>query len=516
MPDIVITALDDPVAIVHIPIELVEAYTTKLYWTLDGAARDSPEFFNITSNRVEMAVFGSVQLISQEWSDVAHADVLISSDWRVYEITSGDEDDVGNYDSPHLRHVSSPLARAGISILYQSSYFTDFLLVKESDFERASEIFTEQGWNVVGGTASPTMDSRSLSSGPSHGSGSPHPQPEITVLPRPLACVGLSKLAQERLDERIRKFLVWPERAVAGRTMAKAVTDDSDSSESEAEVASFLSSELSPRRERTRSRSTSPARKRPFVCYTRNEDGVSLLTEVRVLRAMFPRGDMGEDDVQSGGELDWIEDQSLQESDDDDENDWIEWEVKTPLDDEQVAGDLGSYVKGHRKSMSLPCTPLSLHDRAQVDKSLELLPYSPSLSGSLSSSLTAATVLPPTASLGMEMTVSMVRPPPPVVELPITWFGKDVKREGKGKKRCLQLDLRSINEGELDSDCQSVYHLDKSGLVTRFSSLLASSVTPIRMLYSSTFHTANVLVESRDVKRAKRLLERRRSSSEWC
>ncbi|WVO17240.1 hypothetical protein L204_104932 [Cryptococcus depauperatus] len=454
------SALDDPVAIVHIPIELVEAYTTKLYWTLDGAARDSPEFFNITSNRVE--------LISQEWSDVAHADVLISSDWRVYEITSGDEDDVGNYG------------------------------------------------NVVGGTASPTMDSRSLSSGPSHGSGSPHPQPEITVLPRPLACVGLSKLAQERLDERIRKFLVWPERAVAGRTMAKAVTDDSDSSESEAEVASFLSSELSPRRERTRSRSTSPARKRPFVCYTRNEDGVSLLTEVRVLRAMFPRGDMGEDDVQSGGELDWIEDQSLQESDDDDENDWIEWEVKTPLDDEQVAGDLGSYVKGHRKSMSLPCTPLSLHDRAQVDKSLELLPYSPSLSGSLSSSLTAATVLPPTASLGMEMTVSMVRPPPPVVELPITWFGKDVKREGKGKKRCLQLDLRSINEGELDSDCQSVYHLDKSGLVTRFSSLLASSVTPIRMLYSSTFHTANVLVESRDVKRAKRLLERRRSSSEWC
>lgn len=48
-------------------------------------------------------------------------------------------------DSPHLRHVSAPLARAGISILYQSSYFTDFLLVKASDFDKASLIFAEQG-----------------------------------------------------------------------------------------------------------------------------------------------------------------------------------------------------------------------------------------------------------------------------------------------------------------------------------------------------------------------------------
>ncbi len=48
-------------------------------------------------------------------------------------------------DSPHLRHVSAPLARAGISILYQSSYHADFLMVKETDFDRASEIFAGQG-----------------------------------------------------------------------------------------------------------------------------------------------------------------------------------------------------------------------------------------------------------------------------------------------------------------------------------------------------------------------------------
>jgi hypothetical protein len=48
-------------------------------------------------------------------------------------------------DSPHLRCVSAPLAREGITILYQSSYFTDFLLVKESDFVKASNIFAEHG-----------------------------------------------------------------------------------------------------------------------------------------------------------------------------------------------------------------------------------------------------------------------------------------------------------------------------------------------------------------------------------
>lgn len=80
----------------------------------------------------------------------------------MFEISSGDMGDTGNYgepsppptqslmaaddaDSPHLRFVSAPLARAGISILYQSSYFTDFLLVKEDDFDRAAIIFASQG-----------------------------------------------------------------------------------------------------------------------------------------------------------------------------------------------------------------------------------------------------------------------------------------------------------------------------------------------------------------------------------
>ena len=114
-----------------------------------------------------------------------------------------------------------------------------------------------------------------------------------------------------------------------------------------------------------------------------------------------------------------------------------------------------------------------------------------------------------------------------------------------GRKRCLQLDMRGIRDqddtpvssqmspltGEIMSPitpksegrgeglggtaCEGpasdlppeVYHMDKSGLVTNFSDLLNSG--SIRMLYSSTFHTANILVEARDVHLARRLLQGR-------
>jgi len=48
-------------------------------------------------------------------------------------------------DSPHLRYVSGPLSRESISILYQSSYFCDYLLCKSEDFDKVAMIFVSQG-----------------------------------------------------------------------------------------------------------------------------------------------------------------------------------------------------------------------------------------------------------------------------------------------------------------------------------------------------------------------------------
>ena len=47
------SALNDAVAIVHIPVSLCPIYTTQLYWTIYNAPTESAEFFNVTSNRIE-------------------------------------------------------------------------------------------------------------------------------------------------------------------------------------------------------------------------------------------------------------------------------------------------------------------------------------------------------------------------------------------------------------------------------------------------------------------------------
>jgi len=60
-------------------------------------------------------------------------------------VRSNSRGDLLMIDSPHLRYVSVPLAREGISILYQSSYFCDYLLCKSEDFDKVATIFVSQG-----------------------------------------------------------------------------------------------------------------------------------------------------------------------------------------------------------------------------------------------------------------------------------------------------------------------------------------------------------------------------------
>jgi hypothetical protein len=72
-------ALHDPVAIVHIPIHLAERCSTKLYWTVDNARSLSSEFFNVTSNAVE------VRWMSQSFDRQC---TLPSVDWTIARLTS--------------------------------------------------------------------------------------------------------------------------------------------------------------------------------------------------------------------------------------------------------------------------------------------------------------------------------------------------------------------------------------------------------------------------------------------
>ncbi|WWC71054.1 uncharacterized protein I206_105007 [Kwoniella pini CBS 10737] len=498
MTAITITTLSNPVSIIHIPISLIEIYITKIYWTIDKSLEKSFEFFNLTCNQIEMAIFGSLDLINNEWSLISFKEeekgekIIISNNWRVFEISSGDQDEIGNFDSPHLRHVSAPLAKAGISILYQSSYFTDFLLVKESDFEKAHSIFANQGWQVDP-CAAPSTRRRSLLSPltPSHSSFSPlrpasTPTPEITVLSSPLACIGYSRSAENRFAEKVKKFLVWPERCCpSSKHTHHLMYDEDDGTESEISTSLYI--------EKPRSR--------PFISYTRNEDGSSLVTEVKALRIIF--NDENDDEYSKASELIRFGGELFHENyQEGDEN---EGDYHSHSEGESIYSVSNNVKEFSGQLITPPPERNKLISRKEKleDHNVQHVDYS----------------LPPTPSdRHFDPFEEDTRSEYSVGEVPIKWSGKDVSGRSEndgsiGKKRCLQLDLRGFNDWNEDEG--GAYHLDKSGLVTRFSDLLTSSSKPIRMLYSSTFHTANILVEARDVKKAKSLLERKRRSVEW-
>jgi len=95
------SGLTDLVAIVHIPVSHLPNYETRLYWTVLHASRHSDEFFNVTSNRIEIAVFASLALVENQWrEECAFGDrqgVRVSRSWRVFEVGSGDVGDAPNF-----------------------------------------------------------------------------------------------------------------------------------------------------------------------------------------------------------------------------------------------------------------------------------------------------------------------------------------------------------------------------------------------------------------------------------
>lgn len=70
-------------------------------------------------------------------------------------------------------------------------------------------------------------------------------------------------------------------------------------------------------------------------------------------------------------------------------------------------------------------------------------------------------------------------------------FEDDMDRAVPSQMRCLQIDVQRFG-------------LDKHGLINRFSKVLDSN--GINHMYSSTFKTANLLVDKKDARRAAVLL----------
>ncbi len=87
------------------------------------------------------ASFSSITKTSGELSIICAqekipAGVLFEKDWRDFKV----EGPLGFVSTGIVSSLSKPLADAGISILYISTYETDHVLVEEKNLEKAKEI----------------------------------------------------------------------------------------------------------------------------------------------------------------------------------------------------------------------------------------------------------------------------------------------------------------------------------------------------------------------------------------
>lgn len=71
--------------------------------------------------------------------DKIPAGVLFEKDWRAFKV----QGPLGFAITGIVSSLSKPLAEAGISIFYVSTYETDYLLVEEENLEKAKEILSK-------------------------------------------------------------------------------------------------------------------------------------------------------------------------------------------------------------------------------------------------------------------------------------------------------------------------------------------------------------------------------------
>ncbi|KAG6827092.1 hypothetical protein H0H92_013224 [Tricholoma furcatifolium] len=181
---VTISLLPSPLSLVRIPRSRLPDLTHPI---LKQVLRPDPTFLNITCNEVELSLFADESVLP-DFQHIARKDrnkqrarsnsgssggsrrgsrsrdidpVEVSYErWNVLQLDS--HNDQIDTSGARVNEVSAPLAAAGISILYQSSYMCDFILVKESRLEETMSLLAEAGFDIYssGSSSSPINTAR--------------------------------------------------------------------------------------------------------------------------------------------------------------------------------------------------------------------------------------------------------------------------------------------------------------------------------------------------------------------
>ncbi|KAH0587850.1 hypothetical protein H2248_006605 [Termitomyces sp. 'cryptogamus'] len=163
---VTISLLPSSLSLVHIPRSRLPHLSHPI---LRQVLRPDPTFLNITCNEFELSLFADESVL-EDFEPIARKDRLkqrarhssnsgrvsrsreiepveVSYErWCVLQVDS--HNDQLDTSGARVNEVSAPLAAAGISILYQSSYMSDFILVKESRLQETMSLLAEAGFEI--------------------------------------------------------------------------------------------------------------------------------------------------------------------------------------------------------------------------------------------------------------------------------------------------------------------------------------------------------------------------------
>ncbi|KAL0949260.1 hypothetical protein HGRIS_009338 [Hohenbuehelia grisea] len=171
---VTISLLPVSLALVHVPRSRVTQLSHPI---LKQILQPSPAFLNITCNEIELSLFAEHTLLAdfevlgrqdrqrqrsrsgssssrKSATDTLKDPVEVSYErWSVLQIDS--HSDRLENSGARVNELSAPLAAAGISIMYQSSYMSDFIFVKETRLQEVMSLLAQAGFDLYSADQDP-------------------------------------------------------------------------------------------------------------------------------------------------------------------------------------------------------------------------------------------------------------------------------------------------------------------------------------------------------------------------
>ncbi|EEQ29058.1 hypothetical protein McanMca71_000889 [Microsporum canis] len=159
--------MDDRLVLIHIPIDLYPFFVSPILRLLfhDGesevSSKTAPGFVNISITPIECSIICSRELANLYFVPMvegferaaisANSKIQISSEDYLVMQVEGQGLDAGQ----RVVELTSPLAMAGISIFFISTYFSDYIIIPKYSKQQVTETFIERGFNVEEGPVDP-------------------------------------------------------------------------------------------------------------------------------------------------------------------------------------------------------------------------------------------------------------------------------------------------------------------------------------------------------------------------